>query len=465
MKRFDKVFTLTLLITTMLNQNIYAYFDDNFLNNAEIVHEDKSFDKDVVWAGEYFVSVLQYIKNNYIGSDISIPDVLESSISGMTDALDDYSDYLTNEEYAEFLKQMQDNIYAVGFVYQQDEDGYPIITEILPDTPAEKDGFKVDDKILKIDNKRTKDMNVSDIITAITGNKSKELNITILRNDEEITINTKTDIIDIQTVFYSLIDEVIDIDKSVNNSKIGYIYITSISSDTADEFKKAFKQLKKQNVDRLVLDLRGNTGGVVEEAIDICKMIVPKGTIVSIRDINGKVEEKKSSLSINPFKKIVVLVDAMTASSSEIIASALQDSGSTVVGTRTYGKGVIQTVAGLPNMGVLKLTTHEYFSRNGKVINKVGITPNVEVNAVRLLDNGSHIEDDDVKTAFKYIGYKTGNRKTMLNVLLNFQKKSNLKLTNELDEDTINALNMEVYKKSLQDDRILKEGYKEIVKG
>lgn len=459
MKKLKKGFVTIILSSMLFNQSaVYAQY-----NSDEIV-EEQVYDEDVIIAGSYLSSILQFIKDNYIGSDVSMEDIIESSIWGMTMPLDDYSEYFTAEEYDEFLKQLDSNIYGVGFVLQKDSDNYPNIIEVLQNTPAQKYGFKVDDYIIEIDGEDVKDKELDDISESITGNKSEEIEFTVLRDNEEINISVNTDIIDIQTVFSATIDEVVETDKKIDNSKIGYIYITSISDDTASEFKREFKKLRDNNVNKLVLDLRGNSGGVVQEAIDICKMIVPEGTIISVKDINGDIQEEKSNLKINPFKKIVVLVDSMTASAAEIIASALQDSGSMVVGSKTYGKGVMQSVVELPEMGYLKLTTHEYFSRDGRSINHIGITPNVIVDNVTLIKLTDDIESEIVKNAFSYLGYNVGNKRIMLTSLLKFQKDFELELTNELDFETIMAINIEIYKKTVEDDRILKAGYKEIIK-
>jgi C-terminal processing protease CtpA/Prc len=171
-----------------------------------------------------------------------------------------------------------------------------------------------------------------------------------------------------------------------------------------------------------------------------------------------------STLYAQPFEKMVVLVDGMTASSAEIVASALQDSGAaTVVGEKTYGKGVMQSVTDFNELGVLKMTTYEYFTRTGKKVNGVGVTPDVAVGKVLFVSEEDDLESEKVKAAFELLGLQTGNSQQMMRSVGRFQALNGLDITYELDQKTITAINVKIYTDMLTNDRTLKTGYLNII--
>ena len=211
---------------------------------------------------------------------------------------------------------------------------------------------------------------------------------------------------------------------------------------------------------KLVLDLRGNTGGYVDEAIEVCKQIVPSGTIITAKDKQGNNTVYTSELATPPFEKYVVLVDGMTASAAEILASAMQDSGAAkIVGEQTYGKGVMQSVMEFQGLGVVKLTTLEYKSRLGKTINGVGITPDVTVDKILFLDEKDELTGDKVTAALRYIGFKVNEENSNARNIGKFQAEMGMTVTYKLNSQTVNAINLEIYQNLLEDDRILTAGY------
>jgi C-terminal peptidase prc len=224
------------------------------------------------------------------------------------------------------------------------------------------------------------------------------------------------------------------------------------------------RQVKNEGATKLILDLRGNTGGYVDQAIGVCKQIVPAGIIISARNKKGDTVNYTSTLYTQPFEKIVVLVDGMTASSAEIVASALQDSGAAVVvGEKTYGKGVMQSVTDFSELGVLKMTTYEYYTRSGKKVNGVGVTPDVPVGKVLFVTDNDELGSEKVKAALELLGFTANDSQDAMRSVGKFQALNGLDITYELDQKTISAINVKIYTDMLTNDRTLKTGYLNII--
>jgi carboxyl-terminal processing protease len=266
--------------------------------------------------------------------------------------------------------------------------------------------------------------------------------------------------------------ERIDMSQTVNkNVRGGYenvsvagIKISAFTSGTSEEFRSMVRQVKNEGATKLILDLRGNTGGYVDQAIAVCKQIVPAGIIISARNKKGDTVNYTSTLYTQPFEKIVVLVDGMTASSAEIVASALQDSGAAVVvGEKTYGKGVMQSVTDFSELGVLKMTTYEYYTRSGKKVNGVGVTPDVPVGKVLFVTDNDELGSEKVKAALELLGFTANDSQDAMRSVGKFQALNGLDITYELDQKTISAINVKIYTDMLTNDRTLKTGYLNII--
>ncbi|MCD8090422.1 MAG: S41 family peptidase, partial [Clostridiales bacterium] len=260
-------------------------------------------------------------------------------------------------------------------------------------------------------------------------------------------------------------DELFAVDSSTNFDEIAYIKITVIGSGTAEEFREAVAWAKKRGMDKLILDLRGNSGGIVEEAVEICRQIIPEGRIMYTQDKTGNIEETFSTLKKTPFKEIAVLTNSMTASAAEIITSAVKESEiGFSVGTRTYGKGVVQTIASLPSLGMLKLTTLEYFTRNGISINGIGIEPDIEISTMYLVSESDTLESEKMKDILRYLGYKVESDGDAKRALATFQTKTGIPATVKLDAETVNSLNLALYVRSVEHDDALEKAFTELLK-
>ena len=425
---------------------------------------DASDKENAELAKEYLSEVIDYINENYIGGEVSTRELVEAAINGMAHSLDDYSEYYTNEQYDEIMKSIAGTVYSAGIDFEIREDGYPHVTAFRANSAAGEAGIRIGDSILSVNGASTYGKGVKDIDNMLARSSYEVLDMRISHRGSESTISVSLRPVKIQTVEVSDIGSHIKLNEKYNNSDIGYIKITQIADNTDTDLKQAISVLKKDGKTKLILDLRGNTGGYVEQAIGICRLFVPAGRIIYTSDKAGNVTEYNSYLTNPPFEKLVVLVDNMTASASEIIASSIQDSNAgIVVGQRTYGKGVMQSVADLSEMGYLKMTTFEYFTRSGKKVNGVGVIPDIEVGDVLFVSEEDGYGSSRLRTALELMGYNTLTENKVKRSIGSFQRKEGLPVTYKLDTATISALNAKIYSLTNDTDRTLMEAYVNIV--
>lgn len=432
--------------------------------SAEDLFDGSSSEENAELAKEYLSEVIDYINNNYIGSEVSTQQLVEAAINGMAHSLDDYSEYYTQEEYDQIMKTISGTIYTVGIDFEIDTDGYPHVTKFHTDSAASASGIRLDDTILEINGVSTLGKGVTEVENMLTRNSMEVLSIKILHHKKESTVNVTLRPVQVQTVEVKNLGELITLNEKYDNGQIGYIKISQIADNTASELKQAISSLKKEGRTRLILDLRGNTGGYVEQAIEICRQFVPVGRIIYTKDKAGNITEYNSYLTTKPFEEMIVLVDNMTASASEIVASAIQDSGAgIIIGQRTYGKGVMQSVVDLSEMGYLKMTAFEYFTRSGKKVNGIGVIPDIEVGDVLFVSEEDDYSSSKLRTALELLGYNTLTDNKVKRSLGSFQRKEGLPVTYKLDTATISALNIKIYTLMNDTDRTLLEAYVNIV--
>lgn len=388
---------------------------------------------DIVLSGEYvaFDQIAEYVSERYLDSDLTKEDIKIMGISKLLEnnepalvellkatltSLDPYSDFFTAQEYKEYLNQINKTFYGIG-IYLQQIDNYIEITGFVQEGgTAEQSGFKAGDKIVKVGGVDVVGKSVDEVRNMLVGELDTTIDVSVLRGTTEITITAKRVEVSQSTV-----------SGGIMKGNIGYVMIKSFGMNTADEFFTIKNQLQENNVKKLILDLRDNPGGFVDAATNIAKMIVPKGKIVTVsyRDKADNVIEM-SEVTDTPFD-IIVLVNENTASSSEILSSAIQDSGvGKVLGTRTYGKAVVQRLYSVANGSmIIKLTTGQYLTRNGNEINGVGIEPDYPVtNYKKQIDTTNYTSfdfhnryavgqnGDSIKAAkerLKLLGYYSGD--------------------------------------------------------
>jgi len=321
-----------------------------------------------------FTRVLDLVERNYV-EEVDSQKLTDSAIDGMLKTLDPYSAYLSPERYRELEIGTSGEFGGVGMEVTVEED---VLTVIAPieGTPAEKAGIKPRDQILAIEGKSTEGMDVQEAVKLLRGPKGSPVKITIKREGEDAPreVTLVRDKIVVKSVKPELLD---------NN--IGYVRLTQFQDHTAQELRTAIEQLTAQNgkdLGGLVLDLRNNPGGLLSEAIDVVDEFIDNGLIVSVK---GRAADqtreyyatKKGSFQTFP---LVVIVNEGSASASEVVAEALQDSHrATILGTKTFGKGSVQTIIKLEDGSGLKLTTAKFYAPSGRSINEVGVTPDVTV--------------------------------------------------------------------------------------
>ena len=378
-KKQGFIFILTILIVFIANQLIVGFLsapptiNPDSLTDSTQIKPQKLFER--TWreidSGFYDSSLNKqdwsYWKKHYKGK-IKTDEDAQVAIDTMIASLDDdYSKYLNKKEYAEQNSSIESKISGIGVNIMNDA-GKIIVFSVIDNTPAKEAGIKANDVIIKVDGKNVSGMNISEVATLVRGKEGSIVTLEIQRKNKKIIKSVRRKTIKIDSV------------KSSVKKDIGYIQISSfIATSTPTEFITALEKTK--DTKGLILDLRGNTGGLLANAIFVANMFVDKGTIVNIVSRNGKVEDIKaqnSSLTID--KPVVVLVDGASASASEILSGALKDHHKAVlVGTRTFGKGMVQRIIPLPNSTGLNLTIAKYLTPSGSDINKKGITPDYVV--------------------------------------------------------------------------------------
>lgn len=290
------------------------------------------------------------------------------AINTMLASLNDpYSKFMSKKEFAELNSSIASKITGIG-VNIFSNAGKITILNVIEGTPASVSGLKMGDIIFAVNKKEVSGMTISDVAGLVRGPENSTVELTVLRDDKKITKNIKRKEIKIKTV------------KSSVDKNIGYIQIMSfIGSTTSNEFLEALE--KTQKTDGLILDLRGNPGGLLPNAVFIANLFIPEGRIVSVVGRNGFKQDlsaQKTNFTVN--KPLIVLIDHSSASASEILSGALKDyNKAKLIGTKTYGKGMVQEVLALPNETGLNLTIAKYLTPNGTDINKKGIEPDVQV--------------------------------------------------------------------------------------
>ena len=311
--------------------------------------------------------------NGYF-EEVEQEDLINGAINGMVQALDDpYSDYMNKKEAKSFLESISSSFEGIGAEIQE-LDGYIQIVSPIKESPAEKAGLKPNDKVLSVDGKSIQGLSATEAVLLIRGEKGTTVTLTIERPGaaDPMDVSIVRDTIPIETVYGEMIE---------GEEGIAKVQITSFSESTTDELIETLNELKNQGMTGLVLDLRQNPGGLLDQAIGIANLFLPSNEmILQIEDREGNRQEIKSSSSKqNPNVPFVVVVDKGSASASEILAGAFKESGNiTVVGEKTFGKGTVQKAQNFNDGSNLKFTTEKWLTPNGNWIHEKGIAPDVE---------------------------------------------------------------------------------------
>ena len=338
------------------------------------------------------------IDQEYLG-EVDNDEMAEGVYAGLVYGLGDvYSRYYTADEYAQETASTDGAYAGIGVSIQKNKNGGVQIAECYEGGPGADAGLQTGDVITAINDTDVTDMELSDVVSLIRENKDKTIVLTVFRENEEKSREISVDVTDVElpSVFGEMLDK-----------KTGYIQITQFTGVTPQQYKDMFTELQDKGMERLVIDLRDNPGGLLTSVCDILREILPEGLIVYTEDKYGNREEETCDGKHQLDMPLAVLVNENSASASEIFAGAVQDHGvGTIVGTTTYGKGVVQELRQLSDGSAVKLTVSNYYTPNGNSINKVGIKPDVEVKlASELLnkDEITHEEDNQLQKALDVI--------------------------------------------------------------
>lgn len=342
---------------------------------------------------EEFIGIYNNIVNDYY-EDVDKDALLESGINGMLEYLgDDYSVYMDKESTDSFNEQVEGKYTGIGVEITMQEDETVMITKIFSDTPAEKAGLKVGDTFFKVAGIDVVGKSPSEISSMIKGSKEKNIELIVKRDGKELKFNLVLKEVEIESVNSKIFEQ--------NNKKIGYIELTVFASNTYTQFEKKLLELEKEKIDSLVIDVRDNSGGYLSTVTDIVSLFMKKNKVIYQLDTKGVVEQIYSKTNTSRSYDIAVLINHNSASASEILASALQESyGALVVGTNSFGKGTVQKAQQLESGATVKYTIQKWLTPNGNWINEVGVTPDVEVALNgNYYENPSDDADNQLQTA------------------------------------------------------------------
>lgn len=396
---------------------------------------------------ESLITIIQ----TYYYKDVKVSDLVDGAIKGMFSALDKHSTYFTAEEFKEFNSDIFGEFAGLG-IYIEKKDDYIGVISAIEGTPADKAGIQPGDIIMYVDGQDIKGYSTEQASAMMRGEPGTKVKIGIRREGVSsiIYLDLTREIITINPVNYE-----------IKPDNIGYIRITQFNGHAYDGIVKALDTFKTKNVKGIVIDLRDNPGGLLDEVVKVCKLLIPKGPIVSIKYKSQPQETYSSELAKAPYK-IVVLVNGGSASASEIMAAAIKESGTgKLVGTKTYGKGTVQTILNLTDGSGMKITIANYLTPKGFVLDGVGIIPDFEVQNTSIdtakdyaVLNGQRsvknkligLDVLGVQQRLKALGYKVSTAdgifgNATLAAVKQFQQDNKLKVDGSMDSDDIKVLN------------------------
>lgn len=391
-KNFSTLETILLVVVAL----IIGFTIGGLLNKSSIITKE-SVIKDKYL--KEFIENYEFIINNYY-EDIDKEKLINDAIAGMTESLDDpYSMYFNENESNNFSITLDGSYKGIGIqISKNEETGYMIIAAVFKNSPASEAGLKAGDEIISIDGTKSSDMSASDFSSLVKDSKKDEHILNILRDGQnlEVKLNKRT------VTLNSVASEIYEI----NNKKIGYIYIGIFASNTYTQFKENLDRLEKENIDSLIIDVRGNTGGHLTAVDKILDIFLNSEQVMYQFNQNDKISKTYGTGKDNKKYEITLLCDESSASASEVLIAGLKDNlNSTVIGKKTYGKGTVQEMVTLSNGTQYKITVKKWLTPKGNWINDTkGITPDIEVDLGEKYYQTLEDEDDlQLQAALNYL--------------------------------------------------------------
>lgn len=313
------------------------------------------------------LQTILYIIKNYYYQDVDDQTLIDGVYAGIVESLDDpYSAYYTAEEYEDLMDTLTGNYAGIGALLQKNaETGEVAITKVYEDTPAEKAGLQEGDIIVSADGNIATEEDLDVFVQHIRGEEGTDVELVINREGEEMTVTCTRASISTPTVEHQMLD---------NN--VGYIQVSQFTDGTYDDFVAAYEDLEAQGMTSVIFDMRNNGGGLLDSVVDILDYLLPEGTVVYTMDKAGNREDYTSDAANYKSIPMTVLVNGNTASAAEIFTGAIRDfEYGTIIGTQTFGKGIVQSTIPLTDGSAVKLTTQTYYTPSGECIHGTGITP------------------------------------------------------------------------------------------
>lgn len=380
---------VTFLITSVVFYNYYMKTDNG---NIEALTKYISVSDSTTVLEKKIEILKKYLEKDYIG-ELDEEKMLEAALKGYVAGLGDkYTEYLTNDELEDLMVSVNGNYVGIGIYMTKNDDGDILVLLPIEGSPAEEADLQTGDIIKKVDGKECNGLELTDVSNMVKGEEGTKVNLEILRDNKTFSIDVERRKVEIKYIESKVLD-----------GNIGYIEMLGFEENCTAKFKEELEKLKKQNINSLIIDLRENGGGLVTEAISMSELFVPMGDVIlKTYDKNNIETVTKSTNPSTEKMKIVVLVNENSASATEIFAAAIQDNETgTIIGTTTYGKGIMQEVEPLAIGGALKVTIEEFRTPKGNKIHEVGITPDIEVENEKLTTEET--QDKQLQTAINFL--------------------------------------------------------------
>ena len=376
------IITLTAFITFLITTIVGYHYITNGNGKLMLLGTDVA-DENI----ETLLQTYRELIDKYYLGEVNEEDLKEGAVRGYIEGLGDpYTEYISKEEMEEYMQDTLGNYVGIGiYMTTNTKNGHIVVLATMKGSPAENAGLKSGDEIIGVDGEDCTTKNSTEVSNKIKGEEGTTVKLEILRDNQTLTFEVKRENIKVNPV-----------EGKVVNDNIGYIKFTSFDETTAEDFKTTYEQLASQNIQSLIIDLRNNGGGLVDQAVDIADYFLEKGQVVIYEvDKNGNEEAEMSENDPIINMPVVILTNENTASASEILAGSLKDYGkATIVGTTTYGKGVIQQILSFKDGSGLKITTEEYQTPNHNKINKIGIEPDEVVELPDTVENELDVPED-----------------------------------------------------------------------
>lgn len=371
-----------IIVMSMIIGSVFTMFikgNNNSVNYSYSSKDRKEFNS--------LYETYDTIKKDYYKS-VDSNTLIEGAINGMLGSLDDeHTMYFDKKSKEAFDAELSGNYYGIGAQIQLTGEGTIRITKVFNDSPAEKAGLKAEDVFVSVDGVSVEGKSATEVANMLKSSTVKTSKIVIKRDGNEISFDVTKENITLFSVSSEMLKN--------NNKNIGYLSVSIFGQKTYSQFKDALLKLESQDMDSLIIDLRGNTGGYLYTVTNMLEEFVGKDNIMYQIQSSSGVKKYKSSKETSRKYKIVILVDENSASASEIMAASMKENyGAVLVGKTTYGKGTVQTTKDLSNGSMIKYTIEKWLTPNGKNIDKEGITPDYDVNIGDSYSNSPTKEND-----------------------------------------------------------------------